>query len=78
MVFCTIASLSTQTHRWRGSFDIVDVTGKGGGGFLPQKIFGLNGFKSCNSRQKKKMPLKVRVGKLDPFHDLDKGNLEKE
>ena len=29
MVFCTIASLSTQTHGWRGSFDIVDVTGGG-------------------------------------------------
>ena len=58
MVFCTIASLSTQTHGWRGSFDIVDVTGRGGG-VLPQKIFGLNGFKSCNSRQKKKMPFKV-------------------
>ena len=48
---------------------------RGGGGVLTQKIFGLNGFKSCNSRQKKENALennKARVGKLDPFHDLDK------
>ena len=32
----------------KGSFDIVNVLGKG---VLPQKVFGLNGVKSCNFRQ---------------------------
>ena len=48
-------------------------------GVFPQKIFGLNGVKSCNSRYKNmKMPYhKARDSKLDPFHNFDKGNIEK-
>ena len=44
-------SLSTKIHRWHGRFDIVYVFGMGGLGVLLQKIFSLNGVKSCNSRQ---------------------------
>ena len=50
MVICTIASLSLQTHEWHGSFDIVNVSGRGGVGVVPQKMLSLNGVKSCNSK----------------------------
>ena len=45
-------------------------------GVVPQKMFSLNGVKSCNSRYKNmKMSYhKARDSKLDPFHNLDKGN----
>ena len=48
-----MACPSLQIHRWHGRFDIVHVYvfGMGGLGVLPQKIFSLNGVKSCNSRQ---------------------------
>ena len=65
--------LYTQTH----SFDIVEE----GSGVLPQKIFGLNGVKSCNSRQEKyenQCPfIKARDEKLGSFYNLDKGNIKK-
>ena len=40
-----------ECARWPGRFDIVNVFGMGGMGVLPQKIFTLNGVKTCNSRQ---------------------------
>ena len=47
-------------------------------GVLPQKIFSLNGIKSCNSRQEKyENALKARDWKLDSCHNLDKGNIVK-
>ena len=47
-------------------------------GVLPQKIFSLNGVKSCYSRQEKyENALKARDWKLDSCHNLDKGNIEK-
>ena len=50
----------------------------GGLGVLPQNILGLNGVKSCNSRQDKyenQCPfIKAGDEKLDSFHNLYKGN----
>ena len=50
----------------------------GGLGVLPQKIICFNGVKSLNSRQEKyENALSYKQWKLDSFHNLDKGNIEK-
>ena len=54
MIFVRLqAPLSLHPNRLHGIFYIVNVPG-GGLGALPQKMFGLNGVKSCNSRPPKK------------------------
>ena len=80
-------ALSLYTHR----DDIVVFIlwlchgGGGGGGLgaLPQKIFGLNGVKLCNSRPKNMKNLNALSKKQGRecwiffSHNLDKGNIEK-
>ena len=46
------ASLYKHTNDMVRSFDIVNVSGRGGVGVVPQKMFSLNGILSCNSRKR--------------------------